>query len=108
MAIIFDRRKHMRIVQHLFNPPTVSHCLIYENIIEVTPKFDTFARNHFISIEGISWSDLCAYRLPSDNEHLETLWSELAKSDLSWAQASQVVIDVWAWLDSNPDGHSIK
>ncbi len=106
----FDRRRHRMIVEQLHQPASVSHCLVYEDMLDVTPEFDKFARKHFSTTQGFSWHDLCpayalglmthdTFQLPFDNEELETLWHELAKSNIDWTQARRVVKDVWKFLD---------
>lgn len=106
-----DHERHARIVGHLRATGSVSHCLPYEDMMEVTPEFDQFARQHASAIDGISWHDLCpayalalmthhTYELPEDDEALEVLWEELAPSDLDWHQAKSVVADTWRWLDA--------
>lgn len=108
----YDRHRHSLIVEQLHKPDSVAHCLIYQDMLDVSPEFDKFARKHFGAIHGISWPDLCpayalglmthtAYQLPTNDEELETLWQELANSDIEWSQAQQVVKDVWKFLDDS-------
>lgn len=105
----FDRDRHSELVACLEQRDSVSGCLLYPGMLEVTPEFDRFAHAHFSTIDEIPWRDLCPayalglmtfdnYDLPEDDADLEMLWDELSTSDLSWQLARNVVLDVWIWL----------
>lgn len=111
----FDRDRHSRIVGRLALPSSVGECLAYEGMIDVPPRFDRFAREHFTkhhSADGIEWRDVCpayalalmvhgAYHLPSDDAELESLWEELAPTRLHWGKAKVIVAEVLDHLDES-------
>ncbi len=115
MQYRLDHDRHSRIVERLIQPPSVGQCLAYEDMIDVPPQFDVFAREHYskhYATTGIPWRDVCpayalalmaygSYRMPENNAEIETLWEELAPSRLGWRDAKAIVAEVWDGLDRN-------
>lgn len=111
----FDRDRHSRIVARLAEPPSVGECLVYDDMTDVPPQFDAFAKKHFLdhyAASGIPWREACpvyalalmahgSYRMPDDEGEIETLWQELAPSPHAWDEARAIVADVWCELDRN-------
>lgn len=111
MNLEFDWQRHAMIIEHLLQPVPETHCLIYEDCLEVPASFDEFARNHYTRLNGVAWPDMCpvyAFGLishgcamqPEEESDLEMLWQSLPNTNLSWPQARQVVADIWKWRDS--------
>lgn len=109
----FDIARHARVVSRLERQHTVADCLPYEDMLDVSPDFDRFARSHYTYLKGLEWRDACpayalglmtfgTYEMPEDAEDLQALWHELCASDLDWFRAQIIVLDVWAWLNAHP------
>lgn len=109
----FDQPRHARVTQRLMQVHTVADCLPYEDMMDVSPEFDRFARSHFGYLKGLQWRDACpayalglmtfgTYELPYDADDLRSLWQELCASELDWFRAQIIVLDVWAWLNAHP------
>lgn len=108
----FDRDRHSQIVERLALPSSVGECLAYEDMIDVPPLFDRFAREHFSkhhSADDVEWRDMCpvyalalmifgTYRFPADDAEIQALWEELAPTRLPWNQAKPVFADFIGWI----------
>jgi hypothetical protein len=93
----------------LLREGTVADCFYYPGMSEVPKGFDEFARGDAV-LAGLAWEDLCpayalalisngSYRLPADDEEMETLWDELGgQSTLLWPDVRGVVMRSWEWL----------
>jgi hypothetical protein len=93
------------------DPGAIGDCLPYEGVAQVPATLDHLAREHERR-EGMAWDDVCpayglavithgAYRLPSDDEPLETLWNEVGgQSRLLWPEVRDLVSEAWRWLDA--------
>ena len=89
----------------------ISDCMPYDGVAHVSHTLDHLAREHERR-EGMDWDDVCpayglavithgAYRLPSDDEPLETLWNEVgSESRLLWPEVRDLVAEAWRWLDA--------
>jgi len=89
----------------------IGDCMPYDGGAQVSHTLDHLAREHERR-QGMDWDDVCpayglavlthgAYRLPSDDEPLETLWNEVgSESRLLWPEVRDLVAEAWRWLDA--------
>lgn len=92
-------------------PTSVEDCLPHHGAEAVPQVLEHLAHEHERR-EGMAWEDACrayglavithgAYRLPSGNEPMETLWNEVGgESRLVWDEVRDLVAEAWRWLDA--------
>ena len=108
MGIDTDPQRFQSLTQAV-RDHSVERCLPYPGMADIPEGYSRFAEQD-ARARDFSWQDVCpayalalltygGYRLPEDEESLETLWDELGGESVKlWPEVSQTLLRGWRWL----------